>query len=97
MTGATTQMLAESVAKIPGRSAGTKLRIAYVGWTEPGAAIGATPALQRQLFEDGEFEVLVATDKPFRGIGAEEALLGLKRPAWYQRTCHTSLASAVWK
>ncbi len=67
------------------------IRIAYIGWTEPGEVSGATLALQRHLFEDGEFEVLVATDKPFRGVGNAEAWLQLKRPAWYQRLCRTRL------
>ncbi len=68
-----------------------KIRIAYIGWTEPGTTSGATLALQRHLFEGGEFEVLVATDKPFRGFGAEDRWVGLKRPAWYQRLCRTRL------
>lgn len=68
-----------------------KLKIAYIGWTEPSSGSGASLALQRHLFEDNEFEVMVATDKQFRGVGTPDTWITLERPIWYRRLCRTRL------
>jgi hypothetical protein len=60
-----------------------KIRIAYIAWTEPGAGSGATMAIQRHLFDGGEFEVLVCNDKRYLGVGKQEQWIHFTRP-WIQ-------------
>jgi hypothetical protein len=69
----------------------TKIRIAYIAWTEPGAVSGATLAIKRHLFEGGEFDVLVCNDKPYRGVGAEEKWIQFRRTGIHHRLSRTRL------
>jgi hypothetical protein len=68
-----------------------KTRIAYIAWTEPGSVSGATLAIQRHLFEGGEFEVLVCNDKPYRGVGKPENWIQFSRPWIQHRLSRTRL------
>lgn len=65
------------------------IKIAYIGWTEPGPASGATLALQRHLFDTGEFDVLVVTDKPYSGVGPADRWHTLRRGSVHQRASRT--------
>jgi hypothetical protein len=72
-----------------------KIRIAYIAWTEPGSVSGATLAIQRHLYEGGEFEVLVCTDKPYRGVGKAENWIQFTRPWIQHRLSRTRLRRLV--
>lgn len=66
-----------------------KIRIAYIAWTEPGCVSGATLAIQRHLFEGGEFEVLVCNDKPYRAVGSQENWIQFHRSWLHRRLSRT--------
>jgi hypothetical protein len=68
-----------------------KIRITYIAWTEPGSISGATLAIQRHLFEGGEFEILVCNDKPYRGVGPEENWIQFRRSWVHRRLSRTRL------
>lgn len=70
-------------------------RIAYIGWTEPGDVSGATLALQRHLFNNAEWEVLVITDKPYKGVGSAGNWIELKRSFIHRRLSKTRLRQMV--
>lgn len=67
------------------------MRIAYIGWTEPGSVSGATLALQRHLFGDEAWEVLVVTDKLHKGVGPRDRWKLVGRSCIQQRLSRTRL------
>ncbi|QIR37990.1 glycosyltransferase family 4 protein [Tolypothrix sp. PCC 7910] len=64
-------------------------KIVYIGWTEPSDASGATLALMRHLFADNLWDVLVITDKPYKGVGKESQWINVKRSWLHHRLSRT--------
>jgi hypothetical protein len=64
-------------------------KIAYIGWTEPSDASGATLALMRHLFADNLWNVLVITDKPYKGVGKDSQWINVKRSWLHHRLSRT--------
>lgn len=70
-------------------------KIVYIGWTEPGNVSGATLALMRHLFADKQWNVLVITDKPYKGVGEKDQWLEIKRSWIHKRLSRTRFRRIV--